>query len=139
VTHQPNQLRNITQRNNRRCRALKVVNVHDVPYVPSSGGTTGGALNIKTLVDEHLGARDFKVAIATFPKGVRSNIHVHEFDQVHLVLSGRGIIADEEREVIFTEGMLAFIPAGERHWHGATKDDEFSHLSIMGAKSLRKT
>ncbi len=117
---------------------MKVVKVANVPNVPSSGGTIGGALNIKTLVDEQLGARDFKVAIATFPKGVRSGVHVHEFDQVHLVLSGRGVIADEEEEVIFTEGMLAFIPAGEKHWHGATKDSEFSHLSIMGPKSLRK-
>lgn len=117
---------------------MKVVRIPNVPYVSRSEGTLGGALNIKTLVDEQLGARDFKVAIATFPKGIRSNVHVHEFDQVHLVLSGRGIIADEEKEVLFTEGMLAFIPAGERHWHGATEDSEFSHLSIMGAKSLGK-
>ena len=117
---------------------MKVMKIPDVPYVSRSDGTMGGALSIKTLVDEQLGARDFKVAIATFPKGVRSKVHVHEFDQVHLVLSGKGMIADEEKEVIFTEGMLAFIPAGERHWHGAAKDSEFSHLSIMGAKSLGK-
>jgi len=117
---------------------LKVVKVSDVPYLSSSDGTTGGALCIKTLVDETTGARDFKVAIASFPRGVRSRVHVHEFDQVHLVLSGKGIIADEEREVLFTEGMLAFIPAGERHWHGATPDSEFSHLSIMGGKALKR-
>jgi len=117
---------------------LKVIRISDVPYVSHSEGTVGGALNIKTLVDEETGAKDFKVALATFPKGVRSGVHVHEFDQVHLVLSGKGIIADEKREVIFTEGMVAFIPAGERHWHGATDDSEFSHLSIMGAKALQR-
>ena len=117
---------------------MKVIRISDIPYIPNTAGTTGGALNIKTLVDEKTGARDFKIAIATFPKGVRSAIHVHEFDQVHLVLSGKGIIADEQQEVIFTQGMVAFIPAGEHHWHGATADSEFSHLSIMGPKALPK-
>ncbi|MEM3040935.1 MAG: cupin domain-containing protein [Nitrososphaerota archaeon] len=117
---------------------MKVIKLSEIPSIPSSAGTIGGDLYIKTLVDESTGAKDFKVAIATFPRGVRSKVHIHDFDQVHLVLSGRGIIADEKQEVIFTEGMLAFIPAGERHWHGATEDSEFTHLSIMGAKALER-
>ena len=29
-----------------------------------------------------------------------------------------------------TEGDLIHIPAGEKHWHGATKDSAFSHISL---------
>ena len=115
---------------------MKVIRISEVPDIPNTRGVVSGALNIKTLVNEETGAQDFKVAVATFPKGVRSVFHSHEFDQVHVVLSGKGIIADEEREVVFIEGMVAFIPKGERHWHGATEEGEFSHLSIMGPKAL---
>jgi len=26
---------------------------------------------------------------------------------------------------------MRFIPAGEKHWHGATRDSAFSHIAIM--------
>jgi quercetin dioxygenase-like cupin family protein len=32
--------------------------------------------------------------------------------------------------VTVTPGMAVYIPAGEKHWHGATKKSSFSHLSI---------
>jgi quercetin dioxygenase-like cupin family protein len=114
---------------------MKVIRIENIPEIPRA--TYKGEIRIKTLVSQEVGARDFKIAIATFPKGARSAFHTHTFDQVHIVLSGKGIIADEKQEVVFTEGMVAFIPAGERHWHGATEDNEFTHLSIMGPDALK--
>lgn len=31
-----------------------------------------------------------------------------------------------------TPGMVIFVSPGEAHWHGATKDSSFAHLSIIG-------
>jgi quercetin dioxygenase-like cupin family protein len=117
---------------------MRVLRIDEVPEVQLTRGMQRGTIGIKALVNDALGARDFKIAIATFPKGARSVAHIHAFDQVHLVLSGRGIIADEEEEIVCTVGMLVFIAAGERHWHGATADSAFTHLSIMGPKALQQ-
>jgi 4-carboxymuconolactone decarboxylase len=34
-----------------------------------------------------------------------------------------------------TPGTLIHIPAGERHWHGATSDSPMSHLTIVSPTS----
>jgi quercetin dioxygenase-like cupin family protein len=116
---------------------MRVFRIDDVPEAQLTRGMLRGTIGIKALVNAAIGAQDFKIAIATFPKGARSVEHVHAFDQVHIVLSGRGIIADADDEVVCTAGIVAFIAAGERHWHGATEDSAFTHLSIMGPGALQ--
>ena len=39
-------------------------------------------------------------------------------------------MATEKEEKIVTTGDIVLFPAGEKHWHGATKDSEFSHIFI---------
>jgi quercetin dioxygenase-like cupin family protein len=34
----------------------------------------------------------------------------------------------EKKEI--TVGDVVIIPAGEKHWHGATEDSEFSHIFV---------
>jgi len=29
-----------------------------------------------------------------------------------------------------TEGDIVLIPPGEKHWHGATRDSDFSHIYV---------
>ena len=40
-------------------------------------------------------------------------------------------MATETEEVVVTPGTIIFIPAGENHWHGATRDSAFAHIAIM--------
>jgi quercetin dioxygenase-like cupin family protein len=40
-------------------------------------------------------------------------------------------VATEEEEIIVTPGTMVIFPPGEKHLHGATKDSEFSHISIQ--------
>ena len=110
---------------------MKIMKIADIPEVPRSGGIFTDTVYAKTFVGPETGAKDLSVSIVSFPKGVRNTFHIHTSDQCLWVLSGRGIIADEKQEVVVTEGTVAFIPAGERHWHGATKDSAFSHISIL--------
>jgi quercetin dioxygenase-like cupin family protein len=50
-------------------------------------------------------------------------------------LSGKGIVANEHEELMAMPGMIFFIPAGEKHWHGATPESSFSHLYVYNSKT----
>ncbi|HEX6989080.1 MAG TPA: cupin domain-containing protein, partial [Bacillota bacterium] len=78
---------------------------------------------------------EFNVGVVSFPRGVRNRLHTHTTDQVLVVTSGCGIVATEHESRIVTVGDVIHIPAGERHWHGATDDSDFAHLVITRAGS----
>ena len=77
----------------------------------------------------------FRIAQVTFDKGVRNKFHSHTIEQILIVTEGKGIVATENEEVTVIPGDIIFIPAGEKHWHGATKDSTFSHLYVMSPDS----
>lgn len=66
-----------------------------------------------------------------FAPGARTHWHRHEGGQVLLVTHGRGYVrtADGETAVV-AAGDTVFCPAGEKHWHGATKDSFLLHMAI---------
>jgi quercetin dioxygenase-like cupin family protein len=105
--------------------------IDEIPEVSASGGIFTGTVTRKTLVDEQTGSKDFSIAIVNFPKGIKNVFHSHKCDQVLYILSGKGIVADKKQQVPVTAGAVIFIPAGESHWHGATEDSNFSHISIL--------
>ena len=71
-----------------------------------------------------------------FGKGVRNKFHAHDCEQILVVTSGKGVIATEAEDELVVVGDIVIIPAGEKHWHGATRDSEFSHLYVtrLGSK-----
>jgi quercetin dioxygenase-like cupin family protein len=73
---------------------------------------------------------DLNIAVVSFSKGATREFNSHTFDQVLYVTEGNGIIATETEEAIVTPGTFVFIPAGEKHRHGATKNSTFSHITI---------
>ncbi len=75
-------------------------------------------------------SKEFDVSVVNFGKGVRNKFHAHDVEQILVVTSGKGIIATEAGEKVITVGDVVFIPAGEKHWHGATTDSEFSHIYV---------
>jgi quercetin dioxygenase-like cupin family protein len=75
-------------------------------------------------------AKDIGMGEITFAPGARNVFHTHTAGQIIFVTKGKGIVATEKEEVTVTPGMSIYIPAGEKHWHGATKNSSFSHLSI---------
>jgi len=75
-------------------------------------------------------SKEFNVNIVTFGKGVRNKFHAHDGEQILIVTVGKGIVATEEEERVVTPGDVILFSAGEKHWHGATEDSEFSHLYV---------
>jgi len=115
---------------------LKVIDVDATPYESAVGGIfEGGMVKTKTLIDRQVGSAETKVAIVTFPPGARTKMHVHNHEQILYILSGKGTVANEQEERTGTPGTVFLIPAGEKHWHGATQESSFSHLYIFNSET----
>ncbi len=88
---------------------------------------TGPEVSRQVLLPD---SQEFNVNIVNFGKGVRNKFHAHDSEQVLLVTSGKGYIATETEKTEIAVGDVVLIPAGEKHWHGAAEDAEFSHIYI---------
>lgn len=82
-------------------------------------------------------SKDYKVSVVHFGKGVRNKLHIHDSDQILIVTGGKGFVANEYEKKEVGVGDIIFFPAGEKHWHGATEDSDFSHIYIL--KKEQKT
>jgi quercetin dioxygenase-like cupin family protein len=71
------------------------------------------------------------VHAVNFDIGARTKFHTHNREQVIIAFAGIGAQATEEGESVIKVGDVVYFPAGEKHWHGATKDSEFTQLSIF--------
>ncbi|KGT92301.1 cupin [Erwinia typographi] len=71
-----------------------------------------------------------------FTPGARTWWHTHEQGQILQVVAGQGwiCVAGEPPQMI-RSGDSVWIPANERHWHGATTESYLLHTAI----SLGKT
>lgn len=109
---------------------MKVVRIGDIEAQDESENKIfRGKVSIQHVIGESTG--DFRVIVVHFSPGAVNVFHTHTFDQVLYVTGGKGIVATEKEEVTVTPGTVIFIPAGENHWHGATRDSAFSHIAIM--------
>lgn len=110
---------------------MKIVKMSEVSKEPVDLPLfTGPDVTRQVLVPD---SKEYRVNIITFGKGVRNKFHTHDREQILIVTAGRGIVATENEEKVVTEGDVILFPAGEKHWHGATKDSEFSHIFVMRA------
>ncbi len=79
--------------------------------------------------------RYYNFGIVSFARGAKNKFHTHTSDQILYVTSGKGIVATERGEVVVREGDTILIPAGEKHWHGATEEADFAHIALTTADS----
>lgn len=86
-----------------------------------------------------LDSKELRMGIVNFGKGTRNKFHAHTVDQVLIVTAGKGYVVTENERKLVIAGDVICIPAGEKHWHGATDDSEFSHITVTVADDRRKT
>jgi len=73
------------------------------------------------------------VSNVTFEKGCINRWHTHDHVQILMGTMGRGYAQmDGQPAEEITVGDVVVIPAGTKHWHGAAKDSQFTHLAISG-------
>jgi 4-carboxymuconolactone decarboxylase len=72
--------------------------------------------------------------IVTFEPGARTAWHTHPLGQTLIVTSGSGWVQTEggPKEEI-RPGDVVWIPAGEKHWHGATATSAMTHAAVAEA------
>jgi quercetin dioxygenase-like cupin family protein len=97
---------------------------------PSDNPIFIGPVSIQEVVNDAT-ADQLRVTAVTFEDGARNRPHRHTTDQVLVATSGSGFVASDEGTIALEPGDVAFIPKGTRHWHGATPDATFTHLSIL--------
>jgi quercetin dioxygenase-like cupin family protein len=117
--------------------AMTIIKINDVPKEPYVTPLfTGSDVTRQSLVSD---SKELRLSIVNFGKGVRNKFHIHDGDQVLIVIAGKGIVATEKEEKVVTVGEIVLFPAGEKHWHGATKDSEFSHIVVtkVGGKTTQ--
>ena len=114
---------------------MKVVKMSDVKGEDKSadGIFTGGKVEIQFLIGggiEDLSKVPISALQVNFSAGARTKFHIHTNPQILVVTKGTGKVATEDEEITVTPGTVIYFPPGENHWHGATDDSEFSHISI---------
>jgi quercetin dioxygenase-like cupin family protein len=108
-----------------------VVNGNNVNFVETNDEIVGkGPVTKRPLIDTKA-TNGFGAALVRFEPGARLNFHTHASEQILYVTEGKGIVATKDKEYVITPGCIVFIPAGEVHWHGATKDSALSHIAIQ--------
>jgi quercetin dioxygenase-like cupin family protein len=107
---------------------MRVVNMNAVEKENFAGNLfTGSDVTRQSLLPD---SKEYNFYVVNFGKGVRNKFHAHDHEQILIITAGKGIIATETEQKEITVGDVVVIPAGEKHWHGATEDSEFSHIYI---------
>ena len=95
----------------------------------------GGRVTRQPLVGK-TEQEDYNFGIVSLYDGSKNHFHTHTSDQILIATKGVGIVANESEEVLMETGDTAFIPAGEKHWHGAADGHDFSHISLTRPDSV---
>jgi len=109
---------------------MKITHIGSGTRVPATGALFIGAVEREAVVTEGDSA-EVRLNVVTFKDGAVNKPHRHTFDQVLMITEGEGIVQTEgQPEQRVSVGDVIFIPAGERHWHGAAPGRTMSHLTI---------
>lgn len=83
-----------------------------------------GGATYQTLVGDAEGTMPVRIGIQTSPPGYRTPLHSHPYLEVITVLEGSGEawIEGSEKLVRLEPGVTLVLPAGVRHWFGASTE-----------------
>ena len=109
---------------------MKVITISEVAKEPTTVPSLfTGTVSAQSIIGIEL-SKNFTINQVNFGRGVRNKFHKHSTEQILIVTKGKGIVATEKEEITVGVGDVIYIPAGEKHWHGAAKGATFSHIYI---------
>lgn len=100
------------------------------PVRPAPAQTFAGSAQVEMLF-EAVGPSHASGGSVTFGPGARTAWHLHPRGQILIITAGVGLVqrwGDPVEEV--RAGDVVRIPAGEKHWHGASPRASMTHLAI---------
>lgn len=103
------------------------------PSLRGSAEQFTGSVRMDPLLQTQPPARAQGLQV-TFEPGARSNWHAHPLGQTLVVLSGVGRVQTWGGSVEeIRPGDVVWVPAGEKHWHGAADSTSLVHIAIQEA------
>jgi quercetin dioxygenase-like cupin family protein len=98
-----------------------------------SAATFTGAVHVdRPIAPTPVAGADWR--IVTFEPGARTAWHTHPKGQILMVTAGLGRVQrDGEPVEEIRPGDVVLIPAGEKHWHGASSTTAMTHVAINEA------
>jgi len=90
-----------------------------------------GSVRVDPLFQPNNQARESGFLV-TFEPGARTAWHTHPLGQILIVTAGVGRVqrwGDPVEEI--RKGDVVWIPAGQKHWHGAAPNSSMAHIAIV--------
>ena len=115
---------------------MRVTRLDDIPHedlgeaTPIAGWSGGSVTRSRQTVIPDGDSSNYKCSVVNFSLGSTTGWHVHDCDQILIVTSGEGMVANEGEELPISVGDVVHIKAGERHWHGARADTTMGHITV---------
>ena len=112
-------------------KAIKVVKQDEVESTNGSPANFTGSVTVDSrFVSE--ANNGYYGAMVNFETGARTAWHTHPLGQTLVIISGTGRVQSEGEEVqTVSAGDVVWIPASEKHWHGASSTSPMSHIAIV--------
>jgi quercetin dioxygenase-like cupin family protein len=90
-----------------------------------------GTVRVQSLFDAKEPSRSSGGRV-TFQPGARSAWHTHPLGQILIVTDGVGWVQQWGGPVqVIRKGDVVWIPAGVKHWHGATPTTTMTHIAFQ--------
>ena len=78
------------------------------------------------------GFKNYAGAKVEFQAGARTAWHTHPKGQTLIIVSGEGRAQTEGEDILkLLPGDTVWIPAGEKHWHGAAPNASMVHIAVQ--------
>ena len=116
-------------------KRFRISAIDHVPLGPATPieGWTGGEPHRSRQPMLPAGASEhFACSVVNFQKGATTGWHTHPTDQILVITTGNGIVANEHEQLEVAVGDVVQILPGENHWHGAAADSYMAHITIVG-------
>jgi quercetin dioxygenase-like cupin family protein len=122
---------------------MQVLTLKDIPVLPAEGaaertdGWTGPVARTRQTIIQPGDSENFNCSVVNFSQGCKTGWPIHDCDQILVVTSGSGLVANEKEQIPINVGDVVHVKAGERHWHGAKADSTMGHITItlVGGKA----
>lgn len=112
------------------------INIFRVGAYPSRIGASENFIGIVRVDDPFQGSGKARIsgATVTFEPGARTAWHTHPLGQTLIVKAGVGRVQHWDGPVQeIRPGDTVWIPAGVKHWHGASPTVGMSHIAFSEA------
>jgi len=112
-------------------KSLQITRAENMPSRSGAAEHFTGAVRLRPLFDSTASTRA-SGSVVTFAAGARTAWHTHPRGQTLIVTEGLGRVQLwGEPAQMMRIGDVVRIPAGVKHWHGASPDQAMSHIAVQ--------